>query len=335
MTTASAAAPHRYQRFDGTLSKGRWTWLAIVVSGIRLAAKGRKTRTLLMTTWLIVLGGCIVLYLLSLLETLAGNPEAQGIIDFARGFLRLDLSAVSQIESLREVLWNTQFLVMIRIEMFWVLLIVARVGPGLIAGDLKHGALPIYFAKPITPLTYLAGKWVIVAAFIAMATLGPNLVTLAVSTLITGGLHTWGQTLALGVDLILSGAIVCVVGGAIVLALSSLTSDARYVTVAWLAVCLLPLFGQTIMDNTLSVESTTGWLGCISLWDNVRTVSDSLLGLRTALETSGLPTEAFTDALVKPVRPFCAIVVLAAWTVGGLLVSYWRVITFSRSAANV
>ncbi|UCE62302.1 MAG: ABC transporter permease subunit [Phycisphaerales bacterium] len=335
MTDAPANRVHRYQRWDGELNKNRWTWLAMVVAGVRLALKDRKTRSLVTTITMVVLGACIVLYVLSLLELLAGTEQGKAIAEFVHAFLGVDVSEVSRIAEFRESLWRVFFLLIIKIEMFWVLLIVALVGPRLIASDLKHCALPIYFAKPVTPLTYVTSKWLVVAVFIALVTFIPNLLSLIVGVLITGGLHTWAQTASLGLDLVLSGLSVCLVGGAIVLALSSLSSDHRYVAVAWLAVCLLPVFGQTILNNLLPPESTTGWLGCVSLRDNIMTVTDWLFGMREALESSDLPAEAFTNALLKPVKPICAATVLAAWTLAALVLSYRRVVKFSQTAANV
>ena len=61
------------------MNKGRLTWLAIVVTGIRLALKEKKTRALVMTIALVVLGNCIILYVLSLLEVLAGTEQARAI----------------------------------------------------------------------------------------------------------------------------------------------------------------------------------------------------------------------------------------------------------------
>ncbi|MCH8149633.1 MAG: hypothetical protein IH987_16880 [Planctomycetes bacterium] len=326
---------HQYQRWDGTLNRGRWTWLVIVVIGIRLTLKTAKTRMLVMAVGLVTLLGCVVLYLLSLMEVLAGTPQAESIMEFIHIFLGVDVSDVSRLGEYREILWRVLFLVLIKIEMFWVMLVVARVGPGLIAGDLKHRALPIYFAKPVTPLTYLAGKWLIVAAFIATVTLIPNLLAFFFGILVTGGLHSWGAELDLVVDIIVSGLTVCLVAGAIVLALSSTTSDHRYVTVAWLAVCLLPAIAQKILNENLPADSTTGWLGCFSLRDNVVVFTDWLLSTRETLEATGLPDRAFSRALVRPVHPFNAAVVLAVCALAGLLVSYRRIVTFSRSAANV
>ncbi|MCH8242510.1 MAG: hypothetical protein IH897_07860 [Planctomycetes bacterium] len=335
MNAEPTSMSHQYRRWDGTLSRGRWTWLVIVLIGIRLTLKTAKTRMLLITVGLVTLLGCIVLYLLSLMEPLAGTPQAASIMEFIHIFLGVDVSDVSRIGEYREILWRVLFLALIKMEMFWVLLVVARVGPGLIAGDLKHRALPIYFAKPVTPLTYLAGKWLIVAAFIAAVTLIPNLFSLFFGILVTGGLHTWGAELDLAVDIIVSGLTVCLVGGAIVLALSSTTSDHRYVTVAWLAVCLLPAIAQRILNENLPSESTTGWLGCFSLRDNVVVITDWLLSTRAALEATGLPDRAFSRALVRPVQTFYAAVVLAVCALAGLVVSYRRIVTFSRSAANV
>lgn len=335
MNAEPTSMSHQYRRWDGTLSRGRWTWLVIVLVGIRLTLKTAKTQMLLYTVEALMLLGCTVLYLLSVMEVLAGTEGAASITDIISVLLGVDLSDVSRIAEFREILWRILFLVLIKMEMFWVLLVVARVGPGLIAGDLKHRALPIYFAKPVTPLTYLAGKWLIVAAFIAAVTLIPNLLTLTFGILFTGGLHSWGAELDLAVDIIVSGLTVCLVGGAIVLALSSMTSDHRYVTVAWLAVCLLPFIAQMILNENLPSDSTTGWLGCFSLRDNVVVITDWLLSTREALEATGLPDRAFSRALVRPVQPFYAAVVLAVCALAGLLVSYRRIVTFSRSAANV
>ena len=86
-----------------------------------------------------------------------------------------------------------------------------------IADDIKSRALPIYFARPIVPLTYLLGKWLVVAAYIGVVMLVPNLLSLMLGVLVTGGLQTVGETARLGFDLIVSGVGVMVVGGALIL----------------------------------------------------------------------------------------------------------------------
>ncbi len=339
MTTAPATStPHGYRRWDGELGQGRWTWLVITVTGIRLGLKHNRTRMLVLTSLAFIPGTCGLFYVFSLMETLLAAPRDQsmhGLIDFVRVFLGVDVSGVSRLEDYREPLWRGAFFLVIKVQMFWVLIVVAQVASGLIARDIKARALPIYFAKPITPFTYMVGKWAVVAAFIALVTLVPNLLSLTLGTMMTGGLHTWGQILNLGCDLFLAGLLICVVGGAIVLALSSMTSDYRYVAVGWLAVTLLLAFGQGLLNQALPSEATTGWLGCISLRSDVLILTDWLFDLRRTWEASGLPAEAFSKALVRPVEPFHAAVVLAGWTAASILLCYRRVVRFSRSAANV
>jgi len=335
MTEASAGRTHRYRRWEGELRKGRWTWLAIVTGGIRLALQQPRNRVLILTSSFLVLGSCVTLYVISLLDSLVETQEAEGIYDFVRTMLGVDISGVSRIGEYREMLWRAMFLVLVKAQMFWILIVVARIGPPLIANDLRFRALPIYFSKPVRPWTYVAGKWLVLVSFIAMVSALPNLVSLLLGTLITGGLSTWARFADLFADLFLSGLLLCVVAGSIGLALSSVTSDRRYATVAWLAVCLLPVIAQAIVDDTIPEQAATGWLGCISLRDNLMVLCDWLLGVRESLEASGLPTKAFSEALVKQVPVYRAAVVSAGWTAAAVLVTYRRVIWFSRSAANV
>jgi hypothetical protein len=226
------------------------------------------------------------------------------------------------------------FLMLFKVELFWMMIVVARVGSGLIAKDLKARALPIYFAKPVTPLNYLAGKWLVVASFIALSVLVPNLLTLVIGTILTGGLGSWGETIGLGLNLLLGGLGICVAGGTILLDLSSLTSDHRYVVFGWLAVCLLPAFAQAIVNEELPRDVTGGWLGCISLRSDALVVLNWLLGMPEVWAASPLPEDGL-GRLMKPVEPACAGVVLGACVVIAILVCYRQVVRFSRSAANV
>jgi len=335
MTTAHTVQSCRYSRWDGQLSRSRWTWLMIVCIGVRLAAKRSRTRGLVIAGGLLVLGSCGMFYALSLLETLVGTSQARGLYDFIRVMLGVDVSGVARLEELRGLLWRCVFLLAVHIQMFWVVLMVAQAGPGVIANDLKARALPIYFAKPVTPLTYLVGKWMTVVVFIAMVTLIPNLASLLLGTWMTGGPGTWGEFLVLAGDLLVSGLGLCVVAGAIVIALSSLTSDRRYVTGAWLAICVLLVAAQAVVRDALPADSVRGFLGCISLKDNVLVLTEWLFGMREAWETAALPSEAFIRAPLSEGSPGCAAVVLAGWTVGALLLCYRQVVRFSRSAANV
>lgn len=64
---------------------------------------------------------------------------------------------------------------------FFALLIVGWYGSGLIAEDVRRKAYLLYFARPLTRLDYLLGKWLPLALLGACATLAPGIVICAVA----------------------------------------------------------------------------------------------------------------------------------------------------------
>jgi len=335
MTTASADQAHHYQRWQGTLGKSHWTWPAIVSNGITSAFKHAITRVLILTSGTTVLAAVGLFYAISLLESVVGTEQAKGLYDVLGTLLKIDISGITRLAEFRDVLWRSTFLMITKIQMGWVLFVVARIGAGLIAKDLKARALPIYFSKPVTPATYLFGKWAVVAFFVAFAIPIPNLISVVLGTVLTGGPGTTVQILGLALDLVVSGLMVCVVSGAIILALSSATSEQRYVMVAWMAICFLPIIAQTIIDKSLPADVTSGWLGCISLRDDIIVLTDRLLHIRQALAATSLPAERFTQALGRYVDPGKAATVLCTVTAAAICFSWRRVVRFSRMASTV
>ncbi len=339
MTVPSIVSCSRYERWSGHLRSGPSSWLAIVTTGIRLACRVAVVRLLILSMCLIlVVFTCVVFYVLSLLETLVGSTEGSGAYGFITTLLQVDLRGVTQIADFREVLWRTIFLFIIRIQLVAVLIMVARVGPGLIADDIKSRALPIYFARPVRPITYLTGKWMVVATFIGLVILAPNLLAVIGGTLLTGGLEAsepMSGGLFLGLRLLVVGLGVMLCGGALSLMLSSLSSDKRYVAVGWLAICLVPITIQSILDDALPAATTTGWLASVSLSGNVLILTEWVMDLRKAWEATPLPPEAYNHTLGRPITPMYPAIVLSVVTLMSALICYRRVVRFSRAAANV
>jgi ABC-type transport system involved in multi-copper enzyme maturation permease subunit len=335
MSGTAPANPHRYQRWAGRPTRRRWAWPAITVTGVRLANKNTRTRGLIWTSLSFALGSCGFFYFLAQLEVLAGTPQAEGLYEFVRAVLGVDLSGVSRLSEYRETLWRAAFLFLFKAELFWMFVVVAFVGPSLIADDLKTQALPIYFARPVTPFTYLFGKWMAIAAYMSLAVLVSNLLGLFFGVLVTGGLATFARTAKLASDLLICGGGVTVFAGVLMLALSSMCRDKRYVTVGWVAIFVLPMVVQNILGEALPREATSKWLGSISLYGDVASLAEWKLGLREALESTGLPREAFRNALGRAMDPVYPATVLLALTLAAGSFCHRQVLRFSRSAANV
>jgi ABC-type transport system involved in multi-copper enzyme maturation permease subunit len=333
MNAQSIPNPHRYERWSGRLG-GQWcTWLAIVRVGVRLAAKPASTRLILLMSSAFLVGNCCVFYVLSVVEILGASPQFRGLYGLLEVILGVDLSGLARISEHRETLWRMVFLVMLKAQLACVAVILAQAAPGLIANDLKSRALPIYFSKPLTPLTYLLGKWTIVAAFVGALTVAPNLLSLLIGTLLTGGLNSWGQTLHLAGDLVLLGAGIMAISGVVILALSAASADRRYVTVAWLAICLLPIVAQGVLDEAIPSTSTGGFLASISPYRDITVLANWLFDMHAAYRAMPLPSRAIEPALFRSLDPIYPALVLATVTLLAAVLAYRRVLRMSRAAA--
>ncbi len=105
--------------------------------------------------------------------------------------------------------------------LFFVSLMAAVIGSGLIADDLHSMAYTLYLSRPITPADYLLAKGAILAPLVSMITVLPLVVTPLVAALLS--LFPWSIALeALGLSFAV-GLLLTVSYTAIALFLSSLT----------------------------------------------------------------------------------------------------------------
>jgi hypothetical protein len=272
---------------------------------------------------------------LYLIEAYVGTDAGRGNIEFIKGLLGIDLTKLANPMEIRPVVWQATFLLMIKAQLLLAFFVLMSAGPSLIADDLKTRALPIYFSRPLQPVGYLMGKGMVVFLLLGIVTILPNVGALVLGTAITGGLPSMGQTLDLAWRILLIGVGVAVIGAGLALLVSSLSANKRYATVALMALCIVPSTVQSILNESLSPERTSGFLGSLALHRDIGIVAESLLGLRENFGATSLPAEAFEGALGPLIKPVYPGTVLAGIVVLSLLVAYRRVLRFSRAAANV
>jgi ABC-2 type transport system permease protein len=65
--------------------------------------------------------------------------------------------------------------------------VAAIAGPGLVAPDLAHGALPLYLARPLTRRGYVLGKMAVLAILISLITWVPGLLLVGLQWSLEGG----------------------------------------------------------------------------------------------------------------------------------------------------
>src|SRR5437667_7008216 len=105
--------------------------------------------------------------------------------------------------------------------LFFVSLMAAVIGAGLIADDMQSMAFTLYMSRPITQTDYLLAKAAILAPLVSMVTIVPLLLTALVAALLR--LVSWTIAVeAMGISLVIGG-LLTLFYTAITLFLSSLT----------------------------------------------------------------------------------------------------------------
>ena len=128
---------HRYIHFKGTLVK-RHRWLPIFLFGLECTFRKKLTIALLVGAWLNAIIRSILFILLTQGQMDVDLVKVHGSRFFSKTIIDI-------------LTW----------QLPWLALILASIGAGLIANDLKKGAYQIYFARPITRCDYFLGKFLV------------------------------------------------------------------------------------------------------------------------------------------------------------------------------
>jgi ABC-2 type transport system permease protein len=159
-------------------------------------------------------------------------------------------------------------------ELF-VFFITVYVGAGLIANDRRANALQVYLSKPLTRAEYVLGKFTILTTFILLITWVPAVVLLIVQVAFAGNFTFFLDHLSLLPAITIFSVLEAAVGSASMLALSSLSSNSRYVGILYAG---LIFFSQALF---VVLKTATGdpWWSWISMPNNVREIGDMIFRL--------------------------------------------------------
>jgi ABC-2 type transport system permease protein len=121
-------------------------------------------------------------------------------------------------------------------ELRFSMVLILLVGPNLISQDLRYNALPLYFSRPLRRIDYFLGKLGVIAAFLAMVIIVPSLTAYALGLLFSLDLSIVRDTFGLLLASIAYGLVIALSAGLLILALSSLSRNSRYIALFWLAI---------------------------------------------------------------------------------------------------
>jgi ABC-2 type transport system permease protein len=292
-----------YQHWSGKLLGHAWRWLAITRHGVRTGFKNKWMRWLLLGAWTpaLVLAGVLCAW--GLLER---NSE---LITPFIGILKswFGPESIDDPRSYRVNVWAICFHFFLQTELWLAMLMILVVGPNLISQDLRFNAFPLYFSRPLRRIDYVLGKLGVIMVFLAMILILPCVVAYILGLLFSLDLTILTDTFGLLVAAVLYGLVIVVSGGLMMLALSSLSRNSRYVGLFWLAILMIGAMlahvlgeverherrrehwhaggGRFAMLAAAEVEaSQRDWRPLVSYTANLSRIGQQLLGVRQSLE---------------------------------------------------
>ncbi len=221
-----------YQHWNGAVSGHAWRWLAIARHGVRIGMKGRVLRMFLLISLLPAAGLAAALSVWGMIER---NSDLVGpIAQFLISAQFLGPAVVADPRHYRVEIWTVCYTLFLSSELTLSMILVLLVGPELISQDLRFNALPLYLSRPLRRIDYLVGKLGVIAAFLGLVIIVPCLLAYLLGLLFSLDFSIIRDTYRLILASVAYGLVIILSSGMLILALSSLSRNSRYVALFWL-----------------------------------------------------------------------------------------------------
>ena len=254
-----------YRRYGGVRAAPGAAWSVIAATGLRVLFRKWLFLVVMLFAWAQFVVRAVVLYLsanFSQLALLDPSPE------MFRGFFEQ--------------------------QGIFAFFVTIYVGAGLIATDRRAHALQIYLSKPLTGAEYIAGKLAILLVVLLLVTWVPAMLLLLLQVLFAGNLEFLRANLFLLPAMTVFSFLYALLASFTMLALSSLSTSARYVAVLYAGAVL---FTDAIFGTLSEVTRSTGssWL---SFRANLAQVGDVVFRMPPRYDTPWVVSFAMIVALI-------------------------------------
>ncbi len=244
-----------YAHWDGQLVERRFPWLPIARTGIRLAFRKKGFKFVFAGAFIPAFVFLVMLYISERVEDFKALVQSnRNLLDIDPHYFQLFLTSGPLLFSL--------------------ILVLVFAAAGLIADDLKHNSLQLYFARPIGKKDYIVGKLAVVAFFILLLTGLPWLLLVVFKLVFAGSFaflaaYPWLPLSILGYSVLLT-----VFFGAYVLLLSATSTNTRYVVVLVFGV----YYFSDVLSEILRGIFRNPYTALFSLPANLRQAGSALFG---------------------------------------------------------
>jgi ABC-type transport system involved in multi-copper enzyme maturation permease subunit len=201
-----------YAHWDGALAERRFPGWPITRTGIQLAFRKKRFRFFFAGAFLpafVALGG---LYVSERLE------DFKALVQSNRDLIKIDPKYFAGFMTNTAVLFSLVF-------------ILVFAAAGLIADDLKHNSLQLYFSRPLRKKDYLLGKMSVVAFFVLVLTAVPWLLLVVFKLIFAGSFQFFLEYPWLPLSILGYSALLTVFFAFYILLLSALSKNTRYVII--------------------------------------------------------------------------------------------------------
>jgi len=236
-----------YRKWEGTYRKRQYKILGIIHFGIKRVWSSKWVKICLILGWIPTIFFIVLSILFSPFITALFS---EGMNQFYFNFLNL--------------------------QIIWTILLTATAGSSLISEDIENKSITLYYSSPIEKIDYFLGKFGIIGSFISLVTVLPSTIlywvlNLVSSTPIRENLWIWGAS-------VLSSFLIIVFLGILILSLSSLTDNSKYVGASFFGLIL----GSSVIAGILYEVTNNKWAILISLLENLSIIREKIF--KIALE---------------------------------------------------
>ena len=268
-----------YRHWQGHLSGRSWRWWTITRRGALLQLKNRWVIMAILAAWAPAISLAALLFVWALFEqrsTFLG-PFLAMISRALPGEIGTDPAAF------RTTVWTFAFSAFFQLEVFFSMILVVLVGPDLISQDLRFGAIPLYFSKPLRRIDYFLGKLGVIGAYLTVAAIGPALLAYFFGVCFSLDLRVLMATLPILWGSLAYGAVLVVSAGTLMLAMSSLSRNSRHVGALWIGLWLV----SGILSEVLSESFAEDWCVLVSYTRNLHRLRHFFLDTASAWDQIG------------------------------------------------
>jgi ABC-2 type transport system permease protein len=176
----------------------------------------------------------------------------------------------------------------LRVQTTFTLFLSIFGGAGLIANDLRTGAILVYLSRPLTRRDYVLGKLGVLMALNASVTLLPGLLLYAVALALAPDQFLKWDLAWVGPAVVLYSLLICVATSLVALAVSSLSRSARVAGLGFFGLVIGLDLVRAILRSLYPRPETA----LVSFQGNLHAVGNALFGLKERAFTLPWPYPA-------------------------------------------